>query len=255
MGRYIPGMLVLLALLGQSATANDESVIDINKAGRQRMLTQRIVKAYCLVGQDIRADIHKQQLDEAVGLFDRQLRELRAASPTPEISAALVEMDTRWSRFREIVTTPPTRAGAQTLVSLDEELLAAAENVVQLLQAHASVPEARLVNLSGRMRMLSQRVAKFYMLKSWQLDDPAIANGMAQARSEFDRGLDELAKHAGNTPEIKGSLAEVRKQWNVLVHFIDREKVPMQIFAAMTAEKVFEIADSLTMQYERLASK
>ena len=48
----------------------------INQAGRQRMLTQRIVKAYCQIGQDIRYDVATQQLSGSAKLFEKQLDQL-----------------------------------------------------------------------------------------------------------------------------------------------------------------------------------
>lgn len=56
----------------------------INKAGRQRMLSQRMAKAYLQVGQDIDADRSKKILDGSISLFDRQLVELKNFAPTPK---------------------------------------------------------------------------------------------------------------------------------------------------------------------------
>ena len=48
----------------------------INKAGRQRMLSQRMAKAYFQIGQQIEVDRSKKVLDSSMAVFDRQLVEL-----------------------------------------------------------------------------------------------------------------------------------------------------------------------------------
>ena len=50
----------------------------INKSGRQRMLSQRMTKAYCRIGLNIRRDEAEKQLSDAIPLFERQLADLKA---------------------------------------------------------------------------------------------------------------------------------------------------------------------------------
>ena len=57
----------------------------INKAGYQRMLTQRIAKSYFAVLGDIEADNYKKHLKGCAKIFDNNLKELSAYSPTEEI--------------------------------------------------------------------------------------------------------------------------------------------------------------------------
>ena len=53
------GVLALLTVTSAWAEITTLSSA-INKAGRQRMLTQRIVKAYCLVGMSVQTSTHKK---------------------------------------------------------------------------------------------------------------------------------------------------------------------------------------------------
>ena len=61
-------LLVLGALLGgQPASAQEASLAEaVNQAGYQRMLSQRIVKAYCQIGIGVMPDVSRVQLADAL---------------------------------------------------------------------------------------------------------------------------------------------------------------------------------------------
>lgn len=73
------------ACLGLVITAAESAELSpaaaINKAGRQRMLTQRMIKAYCQAGLGVMPQQSREQIRNAVKLFDAQLRELDSAAP------------------------------------------------------------------------------------------------------------------------------------------------------------------------------
>lgn len=246
-------LLLFWATPAPAASLNAETAI--NNAGRQRMLSQRIVKAYCQVGLDIQIESSKRDLQESVTLFENQLAELKQYAPTAEIKQALERVATTWGPFKSIATAPVTRDGAKKLIGIDDELLFVSDKVVLLLQDYANAPSARLVNVSGRQRMLSQRIAKFYMLKSWGFESATVTTGLAQAKNEFHGALIELETATENTPEITQDLSMARSQWRVLEHFIDREKEPMPLFMVQTSEKVLRNADALTTKYEALLAR
>ena len=76
--------LVVLVLAGTSLIAADVAcgaegapAETINKAGRQRMLVERIVKTYAQIGLDITPDASRRELHDAVRIFEDQLRDAR----------------------------------------------------------------------------------------------------------------------------------------------------------------------------------
>ena len=79
-------LLLFWATPAPAASLNAETAI--NNAGRQRMLSQRIVKAYCQVGLDLQIESSKRDLQESVTLFENQLAELKQYAPTAEIKQA-----------------------------------------------------------------------------------------------------------------------------------------------------------------------
>lgn len=74
---------VFLLLTGNVALAQISDLNSaINKAGRQRMLSQRMAKAYFQIGQQIEVDRSKKVLDSSMAVFDRQLVRLKNYAPT-----------------------------------------------------------------------------------------------------------------------------------------------------------------------------
>jgi hypothetical protein len=61
--------------------------------------------------------------------------------------------------------------------------------------------------------MLSQRLAKLYMLRAWQLDTAGQRERMETAEREFGEALERLRAAPENTPAIAAELEAVARQW------------------------------------------
>jgi len=99
---------VLALDLAGTASAETLTINEaINKAGRQRMLSQRMAKAYCEAGLGVEAERSKKILEQSVALFDKQLLELRTFAPTPEIKDAYAKLEQTWTPYRQLLSSGP----------------------------------------------------------------------------------------------------------------------------------------------------
>jgi hypothetical protein len=227
----------------------------INKAGRQRMLTQRMVKAYCQIGLGVNTDDATEQLAQSAPLFDSQLAELKRSATSDRVLSALADVEAQWRPFREIVIKPYSRAGAQRLKDTNESLLQSAHRVVVLLEEQSGLNIGRLVNISGRQRMLSQRIAKFYMLRELGFGDPEITSGLEQAMVDFKKAHIELRDARENTQEIAALINKAGIEWELYEHSIRAGAPQLAFFVATNSNKLLKIMDTITGQYEQVGTR
>jgi nitrate/nitrite-specific signal transduction histidine kinase len=265
MKKLLAGLGFAVLALGFDATTHDAQAQianineAINKAGRQRMLSQRMAKAYLQIGQAIDGERSKKILDASIALFDRQLVELKNFAPTPEIKNTYLDLERAWLGYKDVlVGTRPNPEGARKVMEISEEVLALAHQGTVQLEKHSGTTQGRLVNIAGRQRMLSQRMAKFYQAINWGV---APANGKAEmerARKEFMEGLKELESASINTQAIQDALALGRQQWMFFENaLLDRggDKKVAALNVATTSERILEVMNDVTGMYETLQAK
>ena len=133
-------------------------------------------------------------------------------------------------------------------------LVLAHQGTVQLEKKSGSTA-GRLVNISGRQRMLSQRMAKFYQAIAWGVGNDGSPGELEKARKEFAAAHQELASAPSNTPQIKDSLELVRQQWMFFENALNQKPGPdkrPQTAVATTSERILEEMETVVAQYERL---
>lgn len=185
----------------QTVEITAESVaVRIDLAGRQRMLAERMAKSLCNARSNVNAASNVARLQKAMELFDTTHRGFVAGSAELNLFAendasvkkAHRNVDVMWTALRGIYEDAlggafvTEEAFAQAMDLTLELRKRANDMVAQLRSAYSSdlgtggFGDAILIDLYGRQRMLSQKLAKEVCL---------VARG-----HELDRTLDELAK-------------------------------------------------------------
>ena len=229
----------------------------INKAGRQRMLLQRIAKAYCQVGLNVQPKKSKQILADSTMLFEAQLSELSGFAPTTEIRETYRQLHDKWVSYKSVAMESPTQKGAEKIALLNEGVLKIAHQGTVQLEQYAATNVGKLVNISGRQRMLSQRLAKFYMLRAWGVEVEGNMKPMDAARADLIKGFADLSAAKETTVSIKRELELAKTQWVFFDNALNQQGLHkfepvLAENVATSSERILEVMDRVTGMYQQL---
>jgi hypothetical protein len=245
---------LFLLLSGNVAVAQISNINDaINKAGSLRYHAHRLGKLYIQIGMGVDAERSQRLLDSAIPVYDRRLVELKNYAPTPEIKESYLALEKTWIGYKDLlVGAKPSQDGARKIVEISDQVVAIANKATGQLATHSGSTQGGLVNVSGRQRMLSQRMAKYTQAISWGVAPATAAAEVAKDKVEFAQKLDELAAAPSNTSAIKDQLALGRQQW-MFFDIALSEKKTNSLTVATTSERILEVMDNVVGMYEKLA--
>jgi len=211
-------ILILSSILLLSTEAKEIKTVTeaINIAGKQRMLTQRMLADYAMMGMHSTFKNPEKDLSKCMGEFDENLQALSAYSQDKMVTKKLDEVKSLWSTVKISLKKEPSLQICKTLCDDLDKLLLRADNVVQEIKKQSTDKAAAIVDLSGRQRMLSQRIAGLYILNMWATNNEVYKKRLNEAMVLFKRSMDQLKTYNKNTDEIKALIAKVEKSYGYL---------------------------------------
>ena len=226
----------------------------VNRAGQLRMLSQRIVKLQALIAARIEEAGASALLAQSCARARSNLEVLENLVSQATYGDLLAHVRRSWAGLEAMLDA---NAAAADLVSLDaraEELSADADRLVTALGGADPTSGLHVVNVCGRQRMLSQRLAKLALLgglidsrRGVDAREAAVATAL-----EFESALAFLAASASPAAGAARRLEEATSAWNRMqaaVRTADNAAGRLQIAAA--SEAVLDSFEQLTDQLER----
>lgn len=232
----------------------------VNRAGQLRMQSQRFVKGLVLRGMPRpRPDDHLADTAQRLQANLDHLASLPLADP---VAAQLASTSAAWAALQACAgADAASRApdAAIWLARLDEAdhraeaLLDQADRLTAALEAASGRRNLQVINLCGRQRMLSQRLAKQALLAA-VLPDPAAAMQTAAGvvtMREFEAALLALEQAPLASEGIRAALAQARGQWHRL---LDGQRRAGSGDAVAGRAALARESDALSTSFDQLTS-
>lgn len=198
-------------ITGSNPTTAEAKHLDlVNKSGRQRMLSQRVAKAYYQL-------VLNQQPEKARDALTRAMQDLRAAQAElkggvgNDLAPMVAEQAGLIEQLATAVVAPASATAAPLVDKAANTLLDNAERLTEAIQKSRGSTKAGLLNLAARQRMLSQRMAKEFFL--YQITRaPAAKASLQQASQEFSMALGAFDLHKTEFPGVAGQINSAKIQ-------------------------------------------
>lgn len=221
-----------------AAVTRMETASAVNLVGRQRMLSQRMAKAYLMLGQGVAADNARAILRESITEFESNLARLKTFQPTPSVRGALAKLEGVWAKCKPLLAAAPTKADAVQFYDTNEALQDAAHTATLAYEHVTGAPFDHLIGLAGRQHMLLQRMAKFYFYRTWGLYDAPAEMELHLSRARFTAELEQIEKSPLASAKTKAGVAQIRREWEPYQRalFASRDPARMRGDAVRVAE-------------------
>ena len=245
--------LVGLALLPSARSANAQLSLPtaINRTARFRALSQRTAKAYCQAYLNVLPDQARAVLGTAQKLFDSGFSDLARANLPADLSRQILAVQSQASALRELVAKPPTKEQVALVNAQADTVLSLADGTTQALEGLSKNASVKLVNLAGRQRMLSQRMAKNYFLLAANFSQSTIRDQLKADAAAFKQALASLKAAPISTVPIRNELKLGESQWVFFESAVARKPDTDGLAAvATTSERLLEVMNNLTGYYD-----
>ncbi len=226
----------------------------MSEAGEQRMLSQRIAKAWLMLGQGVNPVDAASELDTGIARFEKHFLDLQEYAPNAKIQNSIDKVETVWASLRIHLMEKPNRVRANILIIESEKLLQASETLAKNIEDYTNIHESKILNLAARQKMLSQRMAKLYMAEAWGVKNSDLKNKMVKAIDEFDSALQILMKNPMNTATLKKQLSKVKSQWEFsrMGFNLEKEGRYVPTIIAVSSESILKKMDAINKQYSTI---
>jgi hypothetical protein len=264
---------------------------DINLAGKQRMLTQKMGKDLLFAFNNFKKKEYIADFKKSQKLFDDILKGLfygskilhLEGSKLPKITAQLKVVDKLWREHQSILKEAISgKEMKKAIMGLDKILVemnrgvfiytqsinrqkqrAKFASLISSFMSKSNILKKR-VNLSGRQRMLTQRVTKLAILVSSKIDKKEntkrlikFLNLYNQTLKAFRDGDAQMGCIPSNSKEIKEQIAIIEKEWKpfykkakLIAKGKDRDGKALEYIISKN-EHLLEISNDLVKKYEK----
>ncbi len=230
------------------AITEQEAGTVINLSGKQRMLTQKMSKEMFLIAKGISEAQNKENLEKTAALFEKTLNGLingdndlnLVAAENQKVVAQLERVTKLWDEFKKNVDSvlggDTSKAVLEKIARENLPLLKNMNRAVKMFEDDAKKlggesldpGMAVTLNLSGKQRMLTQKMTKELLLLANGIEPDKNRRNLKKTASLFGRSLKglqvgdkDLELPGTENPDISEQLKLVEELWEEYKSVLD----------------------------------
>ena len=242
-----------------SAKAADGAQIaqDIASAGRLRTQSQRLAKLYLQAAMGLQAGQARQQIDSGMADVDAEFNRLSRYGRKANMQRAYTRSETLWQEMLGLLKKSPDTATRERMNLVADELMVHTGKLAMLIEGEGETTVGRLLDLSSRLNMLSQRLARLYLQAYAGDRTQGVLTDIEQARKEFANGLLDLDTARENSSGNRDNISLARNQWIFFESAIrdlnkaDRREDKAAQHVATSSERIAQVLEQTSLQYVR----
>lgn len=260
--RSIVQAMTLAVFLPSARSANAEIALAtaINRVARFRALSQRSVKAYAQIALNVLPEPSKNTLATAQKLIQAAFDELSTNAYSDDITQQLAAIKTESAKLATLLAVPAKKEFLAAASQQADKLTAQANKGTELLTGLTKTGNAKIIDIAGKQRLLSQRIAKNYFLlaanataASTAASTASIRQQMTADRAEFKAAFTVMQNSPISTQGIRNEIDLCNAQWFLFETSIDKtfDRPFVMEDVAVGSERLLEVANNLTVLYEK----
>ncbi len=250
--RIVGRGLISIYILSQVAFANSnyDTIKLIDIAGKQMRLSQQIAKDYLYSGKNISKDKANKEMKRAMIEIVESHKILLKFITDPDIKNLLTFVEMSTDDLKDTANEPFSIDNAQLIIDLGESMLEGSEYVINSLKESAKVNKSKIVEISSRQSMLSQRIAKYYIAYQSGIQDKNTVIQMKEAVELFTQSHKLLLKNKLNTTDINKKLNQIDRLWKIVYKFyLNIEKGGLPLIVFKTTNDITDKMGTITKLY------
>ena len=219
----------------------------VNRSGQLRMLSQRLVKLYALMCAEVTPEITAGLCRESIEQIEANLSVLGRTLSKATFGDLIDAVALPWAALKAALVGPPALARLAEVDRLAERLLNQAEALTRTLQAAGFASALHVINVSGRQRMLSQRLAKQAIVAGLLSTMSAVERTLFTAsETAFAESLAYLQSIPLTSKEIGRLLDAAATVWSVFQPALAEAKSPQ------ARKDIASMSETLLVQFGQL---
>lgn len=231
-----------------------------NISGMQRMLSQRITKVYLLKLNGATGAAYEGEYKKCLELFNKNFITLseNAKDTSDTVKSAIKAEEKAWQEYMKVVIFDKVD-NVTTILEASNNLLKKCHALVLAIEKEGSndggnSEKINTVNVSGKQRMLSQRLGEYYagirLLKSKGQATSALDAELKKVFEEINTSYTKLSSSGLNTSEINAKFGEIKAK----IDYMGTEKD--KFFSNMLSiNKITTFCNALTSLYNEVTGK